>query len=252
MCDRHHKLFLAQSDNRPAVDTNHFSSIDHRAKICYPLIKPEYNMCESQNTLERLIMITDVYLKSRTVKLDKKTHNHLLAHFVPVLICLIHCYKKDLRAFQSSWGHNFANSHFRAYHCPAFKARPDRTLISGPEVLSNGPSGFRQQPMLHKHNLVCFIRGLQPITKTRSRRLSWRSFGAFTKSRSMLLRRCVRNLFRHFRFRIVNPIMQCLLQHCDDQDSVFIERWHKNYTPHTFQKRRCPRHCRKQAGPLPQ
>jgi hypothetical protein len=72
-------------------------------------------------------MIADFYLKTRTVELDKKTREHLMSDFVQVLICLIHCYKKDLRAFQSSWGYNFTHSRFRAWRseplsgiqCPA-------------------------------------------------------------------------------------------------------------------------------------
>jgi hypothetical protein len=143
-------------------------------------------------------MIADFYLKSRSVKLDKKTRHRLMSDFVPVLICLIHCYKKDLRAFQSSWGHNFSHSCFRTWHCPAFNARSDRTLISGPEFLSDGLFGFYQKPILQTHDLVCFVRGLQSLTKTCSRRLSWRSSGAPSKIRSLLRRLYLRNLSNIF------------------------------------------------------
>jgi hypothetical protein len=109
------------------------------------------------NTLQRLIMIADFYLKTRTVKLDKKTRDHLASGFVPVPICLIHCYKKDLLAFESSWGHNFSHSNFRTWHCPAINARSDPTLISGPEFLSNEDFGSRQKSIIAKHDLVCFF-----------------------------------------------------------------------------------------------
>jgi hypothetical protein len=197
-------------------------------------------------------MITDFYLNSQSVKLDTKSRHRLMSDFVLVLICLIHCYKKDLRAFQSSWSPNFSHSCFRTWHYPAFNARSDRTLISGPEFLSDGLFGFRQKPILQKLDLVYFVRGLQSLTKTCSRRLSWRSSGASTRSRSLLLRLDLRNISNIFFDNIMNPIMRCLVHHCDDRDSVFIEQWHKIYTPHSFRERCCPRNCPKQAGPLPQ